>query len=195
LDIVGAITEGDADPQITFAAVGRVLTEWEQAEAALSSLYTLLDHNPGDFEVYRKYGAEGRIFRSRVVLLERAGKAYFSAHPNQDDEGELREILALATTLSEARNRVAHGYVEPIIHLNYDNVVEDDDKEYEDDDETNLPERTTLYHLNAPWFSEERLKAKWPGLGSSEMATFSKNFEALTKRIEAFVFLLLERDA
>jgi hypothetical protein len=69
--------EGDLDSNHTYAGVGRVLSEWEGIEAAISHLYAWFIGKLFEAEAYHTYGA-GRIFsvsarRGRRVRRRRAG--------------------------------------------------------------------------------------------------------------------------
>jgi hypothetical protein len=104
----------DNDLRKICAAVGLALSQWETMELGLAILYSIFLGKPKDLNLLIQFGDLGPTFSSRKVVLERAAEQYFIAHPNQDDEGELREILEWATGLSKHRHQIAHGTAWPV---------------------------------------------------------------------------------
>jgi hypothetical protein len=102
--------EGDLDREHTYAGVGRVLSEWEGAEAALSHLYAWFVGKLFQAEAYHEYGA-GQIFRERMRTFKTGRYTYFVQHPSQPLEGRCDCLAALAEKFSARRNEVAHSVV------------------------------------------------------------------------------------
>jgi hypothetical protein len=103
-------TEGDTDDNSTYAGVGRVLSEWEGVEAALSHLYAWFIGKLFRAEAYQEYGA-GQIFRERMRTFKAGRESYFVQHPSQSLEGQCDCLAALAEKYSARRNEVAHSVV------------------------------------------------------------------------------------
>jgi len=72
-------TEGDANQDVLYAAIGRTLSEWERHEAALSYVFAGLTASPHSIIVRRAYSAI-RMFEGRADMLRAASQAYFSVY-------------------------------------------------------------------------------------------------------------------
>jgi hypothetical protein len=101
---------GDHDENDTFAAIGRVLTQWELLEVKLAQIYGCFVNAPDDQQAIYKYG-EPKIFVERLDALRIAAKAYFQGNPHQDTEAEFESLATIALNFSKRRNDVAHGVV------------------------------------------------------------------------------------
>ena len=62
----------------------------------------------------QEYGT-GSIFAVRMQSLIERAELYFRTHPNQEIEGEFSELVDIAKKLSERRNEIAHGIVNPMV--------------------------------------------------------------------------------
>ena len=109
---------GDDNEDVTFTAVGRVMTQWESIEFELARLYSTFVGKPDDYSALREYG-QGRIFRERLNDIKRAADAFFLVSPGQDVEGGFLEIETYTRGFSERRNDTAHGVVFKISGLEY----------------------------------------------------------------------------
>lgn len=109
---------GDESEDITFAAVGRIMTAWEAVEFELSRLYTWYGGSLDSQALMAEYG-KGSIFRERVAILERKAAAYFTAHPNQAREGQFSSLLEQAKGYSHRRNDIAHSMLFQIDQLTF----------------------------------------------------------------------------
>jgi hypothetical protein len=105
--------EGDLDSNHTYAGVGRVLSEWEGIEAAISHLYAWFIGKLFEAEAYHTYGA-GRIFSERMKTFKAGYETYFAKHPSQALEGRCNNLAMLAGKFSGRRNEVAHSVVDGI---------------------------------------------------------------------------------
>lgn len=105
----------DLDPNETFAAVGRAITQWEILEALLSILYSIFEGKRNQLDAMQEYGKKGRIFFDRLKLLETAAERFFQSHPSQSHEGMFCEVVREARALSTRRHQVAHGIVQGIL--------------------------------------------------------------------------------
>jgi hypothetical protein len=103
-------SKGDDDDDITYAGVGRVVTEWEQVEQALAALYSLLVGRFEDREATREYG-EGAVLKGRLERLARVAEGFFVSIRNQDLEGEFDSLLDKVRLYADRRNDIAHGRV------------------------------------------------------------------------------------
>lgn len=106
-------TTGDAFQDTTYAAVGRVLSRWEEVEVSLGHLYASFTGRGKAVEVLREYGS-GRIFLDRIRILETAAATYFRANPCQRCEGGFDRIVERCLGWSGRRNDIAHGIVQPM---------------------------------------------------------------------------------
>jgi hypothetical protein len=105
--------KGDDDQDITYASVGRVLSQWEMIEVKLSRIYAWLVHRPEDIEAIHQYAEGKRIFEERIKGLWVVADAYFRWNPHQETEGELCALSKLIRNFAPRRNDVAHSIVQP----------------------------------------------------------------------------------
>jgi hypothetical protein len=98
----------DADPDLTYAAVGRATSAWEQLEARLADLYSIFVGKPQQTEALIEYGREGRNFEARMKTLSRVAPLYLQ---DQRHEAQFDHLLSEVKDLSILRNQVAHGTV------------------------------------------------------------------------------------
>lgn len=111
-DIPPFPTNGDDRDDITYAGVGRVLTQWESIEVELSHIYSLLAGRFEEIEALREYG-KPRIFEERLKGLTGAADDYFRRNPSQSLEGVFQEIQIKARKFAARRGDIAHSIVRP----------------------------------------------------------------------------------
>lgn len=103
---------GDATEEVTYAAVGYALTQWERLELNLSHVHArLAGLKTGSRQAVDEYSS-GRIFLDRTERLMGAFCAYSKRSPNQHVEGLVRHLIKEATGASVRRNDIAHGAVD-----------------------------------------------------------------------------------
>jgi hypothetical protein len=107
-------TEADESEDVTYAAVGRALTHWEQIESELSHLFAIFIDKFSETEAYDLYYKNGRSTMERIATLENAAERYFQKHPSQEIESEFSGISRAATGFASRRHEIAHGIVRPI---------------------------------------------------------------------------------
>jgi Holliday junction resolvase-like predicted endonuclease len=103
---------GDADPNVTFAAVGRAMSEWERLELYLARLYAKFLDIPTIEAIARPEYARVAVSRERARAIEAAAAAYFVRHPNQELDAEFEAMICDARKLATRRNDIAHGVVD-----------------------------------------------------------------------------------
>jgi hypothetical protein len=94
-DIPPPPTKGDDDQEITYAGVGRVLSQWEMIEVRLGYIYVWLMKRPDEIETVRAYGEGKRNFEGRISGLRQIAEVYFLWNPHQDTEGELDALISM----------------------------------------------------------------------------------------------------
>src|ERR1700730_9509767 len=117
-DIRSGATWGDRDPKELFAAIGEALTEWENVEAALASLFAVFVSARKNASFWspaiQAYGSIAS-FKSRCDMIRIAADAYFSTRKNiADRKKHFKELLDLAGNYSARRNEIAHGKVSEV---------------------------------------------------------------------------------
>jgi hypothetical protein len=112
-DIPPPPTKGDDDQEITYAGVGRVLSQWEMIEVRLGYIYAWLMKRPDEIETVRAYGEGKRNFEERISGLRQIAEVYFLWNPHQDTEGELDALISMVRKFAMRRNDVAHCIVQP----------------------------------------------------------------------------------
>jgi hypothetical protein len=110
--------QGDALEDMTYCAVGHVLSRWESVEVQLATLYSVFVEMPYELGAIKQYG-DPRIFHERASQLGRAAEQRFMRHPNQAVEAEFRWLFDAAIGWSGRRNDVAHGIVEQAYKLSH----------------------------------------------------------------------------
>jgi hypothetical protein len=105
---------GDASNEITFAAVGEALSQWEFFEGNLSLAFSLLlDIGYENLAAQRAYGSV-ESFRGRANLVQEAADVYFKQVKDETTYGNLTALLRRAKSdWSARRNEIAHGIVQP----------------------------------------------------------------------------------
>jgi hypothetical protein len=125
-------SKGDVSDMITFAAVGRAITAWEEFEHNFAYLFSrFIGTNIDELVASRAYGAV-LTFKGRSEMVEAAAEAFFFSIPvdtaNAQIQDELKdEILGVpgnrhgkrkttgfideAKLCSGRRNEIAHGIV------------------------------------------------------------------------------------
>ena len=105
---------GDDDQDTTPAAVGSVLTNWENIEGELSHIFALYIGKMWTNEAYDQFYEKGRTTKGRLQNLETAANAYFVKSPNQEAEGAFCKLLEGVFGFADRRHEAAHGIVRPI---------------------------------------------------------------------------------
>jgi hypothetical protein len=110
---------GDKKADITYAAVGRALTQWEYLEAKLAELFSQLvggEWPSGDDVPYHPADrAYGSVLGSaaRLTMIEEAAKAHFQWYPNPALEKRLHYLIGTeCRQFAGKRNNIAHGIVD-----------------------------------------------------------------------------------
>jgi hypothetical protein len=99
---------GDAEMDKLYAAVGRLLSQWERYEAALALLFSGFVAGFDNKPARRAYSAV-RTFEGRAEMLRAASTAYFAEHPDDKTQEAFKTVLKEAVSFSQRRNDVAHG--------------------------------------------------------------------------------------
>lgn len=160
----------DRGAEITFAAVGRAIHQWEGVEAALAIIYSIFVGNRRDSAVIAGFGVCYKITRDRIQAVEDAGARFFVRSPDQGKEGRLRELLDDVVQLSGERHRAGHGRLRAL-PIPVDNVVSFD------------APAGMRYLWGAEIYSADRLRTSWLGVGADEVLLWAYRFEALEKEL------------
>jgi hypothetical protein len=117
-DIPPAPAVGDASEDITFAAVGRALTRWEEFEVLFASLFsTLVGKDDNTAAAIRAYGSV-ITFRGRADLIRAAAEVHFRLFPNDALAKTFNTFVnQLTNNASPRRNEIAHGIVRPYVSV------------------------------------------------------------------------------
>ena len=99
---------GDPDETLTYAAVGRFLTQWEMIESELSHLYAIFTGAYFEPEAYDQYYDKSKTLAMRLKTCEDAARRFFTGRPSQSDEGDLSELIKRVSGFSERRHEIAH---------------------------------------------------------------------------------------
>jgi len=102
---------GDPSADLTFAAVGRAMSEWEELELYLARLYGKFLGIPPVKAIALPEYRDVANFHTRSKVIENAATKYFVSHPNQEREGEFEHVLDDIRQLASRRNDIAHGVV------------------------------------------------------------------------------------
>jgi len=105
---------GDDDEDITYAAVGRVISQWEHVESELSHLYALFIGKPWKEEAFDGYYEEGKTTKSRIKSVGIVSHSFFQRNPDQTREGNFTALMRCVEGFADRRHEVAHGIVRPI---------------------------------------------------------------------------------
>jgi len=104
-------TKGDHRPQKIWLAVGFALSEWEQLEGILGSIFGILVEGPVDNPAASQaYGAV-RTFEGRKAMLLAAARVFFLKYPRPVTESMLNKVVGNAMNYAGRRNDIAHGSV------------------------------------------------------------------------------------
>lgn len=163
--------------ELTYAAVGRAMSEWERLEVELAHLYTKFVRLPRHSLIaIRPYGTPIN-FGNRMDGLENAAGGYFVTAPDQGVEGEFSTIATHCRKWSLRRNEVAHGIVQPVQWIRAFHAG--------DDDNIDMPDETK-YCLLPPHYSPRRFDgANFPNFAytSIELAKFEGEFYSVGMRV------------
>src|SRR5665213_3539095 len=108
-DIPAFAGRGDKTPNLTYEAVGRALSAWEDLEVSLSYLFGIFsDKPPLLLETYAEYG-KPTIFVLRADALEKSAERYFVGQPNQHRESAFSDLVCDIRHFSSRRNDIEHG--------------------------------------------------------------------------------------
>jgi hypothetical protein len=102
---------GDAEMDKLYAAVGRLLSQWERYEATLALLFSGFVAGFDNKPARRAYSAV-RTFEGRAEMLRAASTAYFAEHPDEKIQEAFKTVLKEATCFAPRRNDIAHGVVD-----------------------------------------------------------------------------------
>ncbi len=103
---------GDSDREITYAAVGRALSQWELFESNLLQLFVVFVGS-GPTALLTAARAYGTIqtFRGRADMIEGAAEVFFLIYKNSDLEKRISDFMDIARNYAARRNEIAHGIV------------------------------------------------------------------------------------
>jgi hypothetical protein len=103
---------GDPSPEITWAAVGRALSDWEErVELHFARLYARILSIPPAEAIFRPAYKDAPNFSDRASIIERAAEHDSILRPDQDQESMFKNAMSLARNLAKRRNDIAHGVV------------------------------------------------------------------------------------
>lgn len=179
-----ALPEGETDPNVLYAAVGRAIHRWENMELALARLYVILSGLPDRPDSYVPYGTEYRKFSMRKVAVERAAEKFFVSRPDQMLEGELRRILQTLDELAIVRHRIAHGHITMWTEISLPSPLPERGTAFE-------MRGTILYRWGAPFYSIGSLRTDPVGIGGAAVENLSAQFETVHNEIFRFTESLL----
>ena len=108
---------GDQDDEKTYAGVGRIITEWEDVEGALSHLCSLFVGEYLQIDAIRRYG-NGGVSSVRITKLADVARIYFQKRANQNIEADFEELIERLLKYSQRRHDVAHGVVRALYDAN-----------------------------------------------------------------------------
>lgn len=175
---------GDDFADITYAAVGGFLSQWEKVEIELSDLYAIFTSRPNTREAYEDYYNEARSLASRIALLDDSAERFFVKCPSQVTEGEFANLKARVSGFSERRHEIAHGVVRP--YFEYAVLTEWSDPL--DQDQTRTCLAPPYYQRN--WFDKTLDLPKYVYVGSQidritvRLADLAHDVAALKERVE-----------
>jgi hypothetical protein len=103
---------GDTHQDITFAAVGRALSQWERLEVALAGLFAAFIGIKGEAEGIAM-SSYGSIVASsaRGTMMNAAAEFYFHIFPNPALKKTVGDLLGEVGHYGARRNEIAHGLV------------------------------------------------------------------------------------
>jgi hypothetical protein len=107
---------GDDHEDITYAAVGRLISSWEGIEVELSHLYAIFTGQYLKREAYDRYYDNSKNFAGRMRTLEESAQQFFIGASHQNNETDLSELVKKIRGFSVRRHEVAHGIVRPYYH-------------------------------------------------------------------------------
>ena len=98
--------KADIDDAVTFAGVGRVLTEWELVEFVLGTIYSIF-RGDQSLKLVLEYSALGEVFSRRYPRLKIEADSYFARYPNQSIQHQFHKLSERTIGYSGRRNEVA----------------------------------------------------------------------------------------
>jgi integrase len=103
-DIPPPPTKGDDDQEITYAGVGRVLSQWEMIEVRLGYIYAWLMKRPDEIETVRAYGEGKRNFYYSITLSAVANSVSGTVRPSAEGCGQQTTQLGDTDRRGSIRN-------------------------------------------------------------------------------------------
>ncbi len=104
--------KGDTHEDVTFAAVGRALSQWERLEVALAGLFAAFVGGKKQEEAIAMRAYGGVVASSaRTVMINAAAETYFHLFPNPSLQKLVDELLSELRNYGARRNEIAHGMV------------------------------------------------------------------------------------
>jgi hypothetical protein len=104
---------GDKDEAVTFAAVGRALSKWEELEHAMAQSFISLVGYGRCVEAHRAYGSI-MANKGRLDMIEAAQEAFFLIRKSEEHQAIQKKLVDLmydVKELAKRRNEIAHGIV------------------------------------------------------------------------------------
>jgi hypothetical protein len=101
-------TESDEDT-MTYAAVGRALSQWEMLEWTIGTVFVELIRTNW-IGAERAFGAV-QSSATRMDAMKAAANAHFTFEPNKELHDQFNALAAETGSLSSKRTHVAHGVV------------------------------------------------------------------------------------
>lgn len=133
---------GDASADITFLAVGRALSDWENFEFQFSSIFVACVNatGPGRTAAQRAYGSIVS-FSARREMVTTAVKTFLAARHDAAIETDFAKLNNEAKEYGARRNEIAHGIVQPFVGRS---------------DEKTLPDKTWGWALFPPYYNSNK---------------------------------------
>ncbi len=110
-------TEGDADRNHIFLAVGHACHRWEVVESSLAQMFVLLVESP-TVAGLKAYGSVPST-NGRVEMLRQTAKAYCFNNEREPVLARVRQLLDRVRRGAGLRNKVVHGVVAHVTDSNF----------------------------------------------------------------------------
>lgn len=174
---MAGLPPGETDPNLLYIAVGRAIHAWEGLEEELAQLYLLFAGLPYSPDTLAAFGKANRKFHERMIALGRAAEIHFVRHPNQQIEGDFKELLGSILELAIERHRIAHGHITmmaevqlPPDHHGYFEVS-----------------AHMLYRWGSPFYAADNLRTDPFGVGASQIDAWHDAFSTAHNKVYAFI--------
>lgn len=102
--------KGDASDSVTYEAVGRALSKWEDYESVLARFFSSLIGSASFTATMRAYGTV-LTYRGHADMVEAAAEAFFLAHRAPRVQADFASFMNRAGQFAARRNEIAHGRV------------------------------------------------------------------------------------